>query len=59
MDREDMNLIDAYEPIDDTVRWMDTSRTNGFSNSGTARPDSGKVTNRSVAAISWATTTDA
>ncbi len=23
MDREDMNLIDAYEPIDDTVRWMD------------------------------------
>ena len=59
MDREDVNLIHTHEPIDDPVRWMNhltNERGFEFRNGPTRFREGGY---RPVAAISWATTTDA
>ena len=59
MDREDVNLIITYKPVDDTVRTMNhfaDQRIVEFRNGPTRL---GNGTNRSVAAISWDMTTNA
>ena len=59
MDRQNVNLGCADHAVDDAVGAPYDLPNLGFSNSGTARPESGKVAIWSMAAISWRTTTAA